>query len=216
MEANNTDESTLSLAAALHEAADHANGQPITVAQLMEALKERGVGMVLIVLTLPFLVPVPTMGLSVPAGLAIALYGLTLSLHLRPWLPKFILNRHISPKALTRITHIGERLEKLLKPRLKFMTWPGINSVLGLSLILCGVCMALPLPIPFTNAVPAFAIVLLLAGLIARDGVFVLLGEFMTLASAGFFGWLGYLFAKKGTSWLNSAVTMAEPMVLAL
>jgi hypothetical protein len=193
-----------SLSESLRRVLEGANGESITVQTLMDLLRERGVGMVLVILTLPFLVPVPTMGLSAPAGAGIAIFGLCVMLNLKPWLPGFVRRRSLSYAALKRITTMGDKLEKWLKPRLKFMTWPGINAVLGFSLILCGVFMALPLPIPFTNSVPAFAIILLLLGLIERDGIFVLLGEIMTLTSLGLFIWLGWQVAIHGTAWLKS------------
>ncbi len=166
----------------------HADGKPISLRELTDVLAERGLAMVLAVSTFPFLLPVPTMGLSAPAGAAVAIYGVCLILGLKPWLPDFLARRQISHPVLEKVvghaTHWSRRAEKFLKPRLSFMLWPGVNILIGASLIFSGFFMALPLPIPFTNSIPALAILLLLAGIMERDGVFVLAGVFISATLA--------------------------------
>lgn len=180
----------------------HANGQPLKIRALVEFLRERGLAVVLIVTTTPFLLPIPTMGLSAPAGFAVGLYGLCVMFNLKPWLPGFMLNRELNYSTLEKLvgfgTRTGRRFEKLLKPRMKFMLWPGVNVLLGVSLILSGFYLSLPLPIPFSNAIPAAAILMILAGLIERDGVFVLAGQLITLALTVLFTYVVYLVIKYG------------------
>lgn len=167
----------------------HADGRAITIGEVVQVLGHRGMAVMLVILCIPFLVPIPTMGLSAPAGAAVALYGLAVMLNVRPWLPKFVARRELSHAALERIVGTGVRLagrtEKLLRPRLKFMTWPGINILIGVSLIFLGFFMALPLPIPGTNSAPAVGILLLLLGLVERDGLFVLAGQVVALLLMG-------------------------------
>jgi hypothetical protein len=43
--------------------------------------------------------------------------------------------------------------------------------------------LALPLPIPLVNLIPAVALILLAVGLLQRDGLAVLLGHIFTVAS---------------------------------
>lgn len=187
-----------SLTEDLQAALEHANGQAITVQALMDVLNERGYAMVLLVVTFPFLLPVPTMGLSAPAGLAVVLYGLAVTLNVRPWLPGFLARRQISYPVLERVVRVasttGRRIERMLKPRLRFMLWPGVNALIGISLMISGFLLALPAP----NTIPAAAVLLLLLGLIERDGVFVLIGQFLTLALVVFCLVLLYLIWKVG------------------
>ena len=49
-----------------------------------------------------------------------------------------------------------------------------------------GLLLLLPLPIPFSNTIPAWAVVLLSAGMMERDGLLVLLGHVTTLVSWAF------------------------------
>jgi len=159
---------------------EHAAGRALRISELLGILRERGYAMVLLLVTLPFMLPVPTMGLSIPAGIAIMLYGVSQIFGTKPWLPGLLARREISHAALQKIVNlfcrITTRLENTLRPRFQFMFWPGMNVLIGSSLIFLAFCMSLPLPLPFTNGVPAFGITLLLLGLIERDGLFVLLG----------------------------------------
>ena len=71
-------------------------------------------------------------------------------------------------------------------------SWPGAVNLIGLGIVAGGLLLLLPLPIPFSNMVPAWAVVLLTAGMMERDGLVVLLGHIMTLVSWGviFLAWL--------------------------
>jgi hypothetical protein len=175
---------------------------PLTVRQAMDALEGRGLAVVMLLMALPFLIPLPLPGLSTPLGLAIGLYGLRVTLRLPPWVPDFIARRSMSNAVLTKVVGLaskwGRRLEKMLRPRLKFMLWPAIDIPIGLYLLFCGIFLSLPLPIQFTNSIPAIAIVLLLLGMIERDGLFILLGELMSLALLALCLYVCWLFYRYG------------------
>jgi hypothetical protein len=58
-------------------------------------------------------------------------------------------------------------------------------------MLLAALVLLLPLPIPFTNSFPAWAILLLAAGLLERDGVFILAGYLVFTAGVFYFIFLG-------------------------
>jgi hypothetical protein len=61
--------------------------------------------------------------------------------------------------------------------------------------------LLLPLPIPFSNVIPAWGIILMAGGLLERDGYFILGGYVATLATAAFFGAIA-VFGKGAVEWL--------------
>ena len=61
--------------------------------------------------------------------------------------------------------------------------WPGMMNLIGLSIASGGLLLLLPMPIPFHNMIPAWAVVFLASGMMERDGLMVLLGHLMTLVS---------------------------------
>jgi hypothetical protein len=59
----------------------------------------------------------------------------------------------------------------------------------------------LPLPIPFSNSIPAWAVVLLAVGMMEKDGLCVLLGHLTAMGTWVFIG-LTSAFAVGGFRWL--------------
>ena len=166
------------------------DGKSLTVDDLEKSLQGRGFSILLLLLALPFCV-IPVPGLSTPFGFAVFIIGLRLAAGLKPWLPAFILRKKIPPARLRTVLDGGIRfaktMEKLVKPRWRFLQrWPGMLNLIGLSIASGGLLLLLPLPTPFSNTIPAWAVVLLSVGMMERDGLFVLLGHIMTLASWAF------------------------------
>ncbi len=177
------------------------SGRSLTVDELEKALKGRGFAMLLLLLALPFcFIPVP--GLSTPFGIAVFLIGIRIAAGQKPWLPQFIRRRSISPKRVAKLlegaTKFARLMEKFVRPRMHFLRrWPGMMNLIGLGIASGGLLLLLPLPIPFTNTIPAWAVVCLASGMMERDGLLVLLGYIMTLVSWAFIG-LAWLLGAKG------------------
>jgi hypothetical protein len=171
----------LSLSHQLQAALAHAGGRPIALGALFAFMGERGHAVLMLLLAFPFLLPVPTMGLSAPAGFAIGFLGLCLAVRARPWLPGFLARREVPYETLDKVVagagRAAARLERILRPRFAIMLWSGMHVLLGLGIFVAGVGLGLPIPLPFANAIPALAIVLYALGLLERDGVFILAGH---------------------------------------
>jgi hypothetical protein len=185
---------------ALRRVLHEANGQAMTVREMVKILHGRGLQFVVILLCLPFLAPVTIPGISMPFGLAIALSGLRIAFGHRPWLPEFILNHRISFPVLEKMVHFGcaiyEKVEKVIRSRLcVLLDGPGMGMMIGLAIALAGVFLSLPIPPPFplTNTIPGFAIICLSLGLMERDGGLILCGYMLTVIAAIYVGLIGFL-----------------------
>jgi hypothetical protein len=167
-------------------------GKSLTLAELKEALKGRGSAMLLILLALPFcFIAIP--GLSTPFGIAICLIGGCLAMGREPWLPPFVMRRRLSTtrlaQLLTGAVKLARQLEKFVRPRLAFLrTGPGMLRLIGLGIVIASLGLMLPLPIPFSNSIPACAVVLLALGMMEDDGLCVLLGHLTAIATWVFIG----------------------------
>jgi hypothetical protein len=84
-------------------------------------------------------------------------------------------------------------MEKILHPRLTFLA-SGETSrrICGLVILWMAFLLALPLPIPGTNILPALPVVLLGLGLMERDGLFVLAGYTMAGVATAVFSSLAH------------------------
>jgi hypothetical protein len=172
------------LADDLRRLEDAANGMPITLSRLVGTLEDRGHAVAIILLAAPFVI-IPIPGLSTIVGLAVLMLAIGILLNRKPWLPKVIGERHISPEGLHRIVsgtgRVLRRVERFVKPRMEWLTGKSWHWLIGLSLILATIALMLPIPIPGNNIPPAIGILLLALGLLERDGLFVLIGHLYTL-----------------------------------
>jgi hypothetical protein len=164
----------------------------LTLAELKQALKGRGSAMLLILLALPFcFAAIP--GLSMPFGIVICLIGTSLAIGREPWLPHFIMHRRLSTtrsaQLLTGAIKVARQLEKFVRPRLAFLhAGPGMLRLIGLGIVIASLGLMLPLPIPFSNSIPAWAVVLLAIGMMEKDGLCVLLGHLTAMGAWVFIG----------------------------
>lgn len=162
--------------ALLRAAAASAPDERMTVEQLLEPLKRRAFGFLLLLLAIPNFIPVP-LGIGGVMGVLVVGLGLEMLFGLEhPWIPGFLKRRTLSREGLLRfldrITPITRRLEKVCKPRLQRLTRRPFTFVSGAVMILIGILLALP--IPFTNYLFGAMLIAFAIALIERDGVLVL------------------------------------------
>jgi hypothetical protein len=167
-------------------------GQSLTLGELKQALRGRGSAMLLVLLALPFCV-VAIPGLSIPFGVAICCIGARMTFGREPWLPRFIMRRHLSAarshQLLTGAITLTRMLESFVRPRLSFLyAGPVMPRLTGLGIVIASLGLMLPLPIPFSNSIPAWAVVLLATGMMEKDGLCSLLGHLTVVATWVFIG----------------------------
>jgi hypothetical protein len=167
--------------------------RPITLREIIEVTHARAYTLLLILLSLPFCLPIPVPGLSTALGAVIALIGLRLSLRADPWLPAAVLDAKVPSAKVGLILRgslkMAKGMEVLLRPRLCFLVdYAVLHHFYGAMIFISGILLLLPLPIPFSNLIPALAIIFLSAAIIERDGYFIIAGTLMFVATLGFFG----------------------------
>jgi hypothetical protein len=165
----------------------------ITLGNLADCLKEEALLVLCLVSILPFMQPIPIPGVSTILGFVAMMQGLSLMFVHKPLLTKRM-------QAVT-ITH--EKFEIFYKAAEKFTYFtdklaianhPWTNSkasrfICGLSIALSAAFLSLPLPIPFSNFVPALSIGMVCLGLLEEDLILVIIGLSITVAVI----WMGIL-----------------------
>jgi hypothetical protein len=188
--------------------------ESLTLAELNRALKARGSAMLLILLALPFcFVAIP--GLSVPFGIAIGCIGVCIAIGREPWLPQFVMGRRLSGARSRQLLAAGikvaYKLEGFARPRLSFLhAGPAMPRLIGLGIVIASLGLMLPLPIPFSNSIPAWAVVLLAIGRMEQDGLLVLLGHLTVVATWVWIG-LGGAVAVRTFQWLMDSLQLTAP-----
>jgi hypothetical protein len=169
--------------------------QPLSIDTLLKLTGEHGFGILLGVFVLPMLVPlpVPIPGFSTLFGSGIILLGLQLTCNRsQPYLPPRLARLELAPNLsrvlLKNLKRLLWPLERLAQPRLSKLSDRTLaRRVIGLCLAWNAFLMALPLPIPLSNLIPAYSILALTIGILESDGIFVLIGYGMTGVTTAFF-----------------------------
>jgi hypothetical protein len=182
-------------------------GQPLSCNTLLKRSGEHGFGLMITLLTLPFLIPVPLVGISTLLNLASFLLGIQLGLGFhQPWLPKCITRLHLSPAVtsglIKNLDWLLHPLERLVQPRLQGLARNGLSRrLIGFCVAWCAALSALPLPIPFTNKVPALATLFLTVGMLEFDGILICFGYASVVLTTVLFAVLGNIIWEMLGSW---------------
>lgn len=173
-----------SLLDALLTLANDPSRERIHVSDLVSALGERAVGAFILLFALPNVLPVPP-GTSFVLGAPLLCFTAQAALGNRPWVPDALARRSM-PRAkfaavLNRIVPWLGLVDGLLRPRLQGLVQPACARLIGALCVLLALIVFLP--IPLGNIPPAVAISMLALGILERDGLWVLGGIAIALAS---------------------------------
>ncbi len=156
---------------------------PLTLNVLLSSTGGRGLFLVVILLSLPFITPIPLPGVSTVLGLVIGVLAVRLAMGLPPRLPKVLGERSLeggfTRKILSGSVKILRVIEKLAKPRRSvWLSWAVVRFVNSVLMALMAFLLMLPFPPfpPFTNSLPAYSIILLAASMMEEDGVLIFAG----------------------------------------
>ncbi|CAN5719503.1 exopolysaccharide biosynthesis protein [soil metagenome] len=131
----------------------------LTLGEILEAVGAQGPALAAALLSLPFLQPIPLIGLSTPIGAALAILGYELFKGRKVEIPQRIANVRMPVGIVLRTTEYLASFESKLKPYLKSderFESPAIHRFFGGVIAFHGILLALPLPIPFSNTMPAW------------------------------------------------------------
>lgn len=173
---------------------NHADA-PLSVGTLVKAAGEHGFGLVTGLLILPMLIPIPIPlpGFSTVIGSGIIILGIQLALaRPRPYLPDRLTRLTFSPdfsrSLLNNLHRLLRPIERISRPRLLQISQNRkLHRLLGVCMVWNAALMSLPLPIPFTNLIPGYTILIQAISLLEADGLLMLISYGLTLATTLFF-----------------------------
>jgi hypothetical protein len=159
-----------------------------TVGAIVDAVKDRGFGFLLLILALPTLVPVLPPGSATLVGFLYVLLALQmLSGAERPWLPRRIrayqIPRHMVPKLRQYGLRVFAQIERVSRPRAMWLPDAVTSRIVASGVLFVGLILLSPLP--FFHTLPGITVLFLGAGLLNRDGVLILIGLILATMALG-------------------------------
>lgn len=185
---------TDSIAGNLRVLIDHMPLSGVTLAEIRDLIGQEGLLILTAFLALFFMFPVSMPGISTVFGVVILQIGICRLLGRNLWLPVRIARHRLPADKLRTRLNQGivwlHRLESVSRPhRLNGLSSTALMDILNNCAIITGaVLLMAPFGlIPFTNTLPALALLLLAIGMLQQDGLYILFGHLANLATIVYF-----------------------------
>jgi hypothetical protein len=183
--------SRVELLSALEHFAERAATEPLTLGEVADGLGGSSYSLLCIILSLPFLAPVSLGPLATVGGLTLAAVAWQLVRgHASPSLPARVRAIEMSPRIwsglLGTCAKVVEVCRRFSRPRhLQWVEGMRGARMRGALIMSAGLLMAVPLfGLPFNNALPALAIIVVCLAELEDDGLLLWAGGALTLVSA--------------------------------
>lgn len=172
------------LSVILMDIANDVTRERVSIGDMIAAVPGRATAALMFLFAAPNAIPAPP-GLSALLGLPLVYLASQMMLRRQPWLPKVIEARSILRTDFAALVNRAApwlaRAERMLRPRLWPLVSPAAEVGIGMFCVILGVAVALP--IPLSNMLPAFAVCVMMLGVLERDGLWVAIGAVIGVGS---------------------------------
>lgn len=165
------------------------NSDKTSLGKVIERFEDRGFGPLLLVPALVALLPTGAIP-GVPTICGITLFFICIQVAIgqkSPWLPRTLKEKEVDSdkleSAIDKAKPYVRKAEKLLKPRLTFLSDTPAKNVVAAYCAIAALCMIPLEALPFAVALPAFALCITALGMTNRDGVFLTIGMTLQLGT---------------------------------
>jgi hypothetical protein len=168
----------------------------ITFGEVFHHAKRHGPPLVILIAALPFAVPIPLPGLSIPAGIIICATSLRMFWDGGIWIPKRFENASVPGNVLSKVftwsSKLARKVECYIRPRCPHLLNVPVQRLTAFLIFICGALLALPLP-PGTNLLPGLSAVFLSLAVLRSDVLILGAGYLIFGANLAFFAMLAIL-----------------------
>ena len=171
------------------------NGAKVSVDEIVETFGARSFGPLLLLCGLLGMTPVSAIPTAptVLAVIVILIAGQMVFGREAIWIPRFIGKLSVKAERLAKAVKISRKpahvVDRVVCPRLLALTTPRADRLVALSCVLVAITVPPLELVPFAAFVPALAIFTFGVGLVARDGLVVLIALLLSAGALGLIGW---------------------------
>lgn len=150
------------------------------ISDILSEFHENGLLLALLFFSLPVAIPLPyPPGFTTIMGMPLIILSIQMFLgkqqvSLPQKLHDYQIKNSVLKKISDKIVPVVEYIERHTKPRFSFAQSVYCEQFVGIVSFVSAIAIALPLP--FTNAIPALGIAVMSLGLLNRDGVVIVIG----------------------------------------
>lgn len=181
----------------LDEIQEELPDENISLKELINVMSGEGLQFMIIILIAPFLIPASIPGSSTPFGILIILLEIAYLNNKSLYIPDFIGKYEISKENVLKLFDIIKKalgyVEKISKPRGKLSSKKYVLKINAIVNIILAFLLFLPLPIPFTDFVPAISMLLLAVSTLEHDSYLMILGYVAAILTVIYFSSVGYV-----------------------
>lgn len=170
-------------------------GAKLSVREVLDAVETRSFGPLLLLAGLLGMTPVSAVP-TAPSLVALVTIAMAVQLLIGRrsiWLPRFLAERTVKAESLRKTVRVAtgpaRLVDRVVKPRLTFLTGPPMSRLAGLVAILVAAAVPPLELLPFVAFFPFLVIATLGLGLIARDGVLVAVALTISVGLGAFGVW---------------------------
>ncbi len=162
----------------IKDVVDRTSSDRILVRDLVEAMESIGFGLVIMIFSFGIIIPLPPPFPSIIA-LPLVIFAVQMMLgYSSPKLPKRFSNLTVKRSVVAMLVQKSSpyirKVERILRPRMSFMITPNAERVVGFFMLLFASFIVMPMPL--SNFIPGFGILITSFGMLGKDGLVVLCG----------------------------------------
>ncbi len=162
----------------IEDVVNNSSADRIPVRDLVRAMDSVGFGLVMLIFSFGIIIPTPP---PFPSIISIPLVVFALQMvagYKAPKLPekfsKLTVKRSVLAALVNKSSPYIRKVERILKPRLLFMTSSVAERIIGVFVLLFSSFVLLP--IPLSNFIPGLGVLIISFGLLSKDGLIIILG----------------------------------------
>lgn len=173
-----TEHSSVITTQVIEDVVNKTSSDRVPIKDLVDAMDSIGFGLAIMIFAFGIIIPLPP---PFPSIISIPLVIFSMQMiagYGSPKLPKRFANlsvkRSVLAMLIKRSSPYIRKVEKILKPRLSFMTSAIAERIIGAFILIFATFILLPMPL--SNFIPGLGILIISFGLLGKDGLVVILG----------------------------------------